>query len=182
MKIIPWFSLLQVQIDDSPEVKYNQVSLYTLLMSLQAKGFRSQTIILPMLEHFLHISLLTLHNNYDMKFPYATITCIFPSSSKLECGIQEFYSREIHAHLHFWHFNRASDNSREKKSNFAGFWGTKWRKNWSMSREFRRNFQGKLGWKAVGKKNGGFCGYFQGKFHKKLISFALIRPAFLMFF
>ena len=143
MKIIPWFSLLQVQIDDSPEVKYNQVSLYTLLMSLQAKGFRSQTIILPMLEHFLHISLLTLHNNYDMKFPYATITCIFPSSSKLECGIQEFYSREIHAHLHFWHFNRASDNSREKKSNFAGFWGTKWRKNWSMSREFRRNLAGK---------------------------------------
>ena len=71
MKIIPWFSLLQVQIDDSPEVKYNQVSLYTLLMSLQAKGFRSQTIILPILEHFLHISLLTLHNNYDMKFPYA---------------------------------------------------------------------------------------------------------------
>lgn len=70
MKIIPSFSFLQVQIDDSPEVKYNQVSLYTLLMRLQAKGFRSQTIILPMLEHFLHISLLSLHNN-DMKFPYA---------------------------------------------------------------------------------------------------------------
>ena len=109
---------MQVQIDDSPEVKYNQVSLYTLLMRLHAKGFRSQTIILPMLEHFLHISLLSLHNN-DMKFlmPWCygglRTSCIFLSSSKLECGIQEFYfySREIRAHLHFWHFKQFSNTS-----------------------------------------------------------------------
>ena len=33
-------------------------------------------------------------------------------------------------------FNRASDNSWKKKSNFAGFLGTKSQKNWPISREY----------------------------------------------
>ena len=62
----------------------------------------------------------------------------------------------------------------EKKSNFAGFSGTKSRKKWPISREFRGNFRGKLGWKAIGKKTADFVVISLG--------FVLIRPAFLMFF
>ena len=47
---------------------------------------------------------------------------------------------------------RASDRSRKKKSNFAGFWGTNSRKNRPISREFRGSFRGKLHKKAIGKK------------------------------
>ena len=41
---------------------------------------------------------------------------------------------------------RASDRSRKKIQ---------------ISQEFRGNVRGKLGQKAIGKKNGGLCGYFQ---------------------
>ena len=47
---------------------------------------------------------------------------------------------------------RASDRSREKKSNFAGFLGSNSRKNRPISPEFRGKFQGKLRQKAMGKK------------------------------
>ena len=50
------------------------------------------------------------------------------------------------------HQSRDSDRSRKKKSNFAGILGTKSRKNPPISREFRGNFRGKLGLKAIGKK------------------------------
>ena len=59
--------------------------------------------------------------------------------------------------------SRASDMSRKKKSNFAGFLGTNSRKNRPISQEFRGSFQGKLHQKAI-VKNGRFCGYFQRKF------------------
>ena len=73
--------------------------------------------------------------------------------------------------------DRASDRSRKKKSNFTGFLGTKLWKNQLISREFLgANFT-----KKQLVKNGQFSGYFQGKFHLKLIDFALIRPAFLTF-
>ena len=49
-------------------------------------------------------------------------------------------------------FNRASDSSRKKKSNFAGFSGTKSQKNRSISWEFHGSFRGKLHQKAIGKK------------------------------
>ena len=47
---------------------------------------------------------------------------------------------------------RASDRSRKKKSNFAGFLGTKSQKNRPISQEFCGNFWRKLGWKAISKK------------------------------
>ena len=47
---------------------------------------------------------------------------------------------------------RASARSQKKKSNFAGFLGTKSWKNRTISREFRGNFRGKLGRKAIGIK------------------------------
>ena len=47
---------------------------------------------------------------------------------------------------------RASDRSRRKKSNFAGFLGSNSRKNRPISPEFRGKFQGKLRQKAMGKK------------------------------
>ena len=73
--------------------------------------------------------------------------------------------------------DRASDRSGKKKSNFTGFLGTKLWKNQLISREFLgANFT-----KKQLVKNGQFSGYFQGKFHLKLIDFALIRPAFLTF-
>ena len=73
--------------------------------------------------------------------------------------------------------DRASDRSQKKKSNFTGFLGTKLWKNQLISREFLgANFT-----KKQLVKNGQFSGYFQGKFHLKLIDFALIRPAFLTF-
>ena len=49
-------------------------------------------------------------------------------------------------------FNRASDSSWKKKSNFAGFSGTKSQKNRSISWEFHGSFWGKLHQKAIGKK------------------------------
>ena len=67
---------------------------------------------------------------------------------------------------------------RKKKSNFTGFLGTKLRKNRSTSREF----SGQTWPESNRWKNGGICGYFQGKFRNKSIGFALIRLAFLMFF
>ena len=48
--------------------------------------------------------------------------------------------------------SRASDRSRKKKSNFAGFLETNSRKNRPISREFRGNFRGKPHQKAIGKK------------------------------
>ena len=78
----------------------------------------------------------------------------------------------------FPNINRASDISQKKKSNFTGFLGTKLRKNRSISREF----SGQTWPESNRWKNGGICGYFQGKFRNKSIGFALIRLAFLMFF
>ena len=57
---------------------------------------------------------------------------------------------------------RASDRSRKKKSNFAGFLGANSQKNRPILRHFRGNVWGKLCWKSIGKK-GRFCGYFLGK-------------------
>ena len=53
---------------------------------------------------------------------------------------------------------RASDRSRKKKANFAGFLGANSWKNRLISQEF----SGKLGENQSVKK-GRFCGYFQGK-------------------
>ena len=78
----------------------------------------------------------------------------------------------------FPNINRASDISQKKKSNFTGFLATKLRKNRSISREF----SGQTWPESNRWKNGGICGYFQGKFRNKSIGFALIRLAFLMFF
>ena len=61
---------------------------------------------------------------------------------------------------------RASDRSRKKKSNFAGFLGTKLRKNQPILQEFRGNFRGKLGQKAIGKKMADFLVIFRAKFAK----------------
>ena len=74
--------------------------------------------------------------------------------------------------------NRASDGLQKKKSNFAGFLGTKSRENRPISWEFL----GQTWPESIGLKNGIFCGYFKDKFRWGLIRFALIRPAFLMFF
>ena len=52
----------------------------------------------------------------------------------------------------------------KKKSNFARFLGTKSRKNWLISREFRGNFQGKLGRKAIGKQTADFVVIFRANF------------------
>ena len=78
------------------------------------------------------------------------------------------------------HLYRASDTCRsQKKSQISrDFQG----QNRGKIGRFHRNFRGKLGGKAIGKKDGGFCGYFQGKSCQKPIGFAPIRPAFLMFF
>ena len=71
---------------------------------------------------------------------------------------------------------------RGKKSQISrDFWG----QNRGKIGRFRGNFAGIFRANLAGKqsvKNGGFCGYLQGKFRKKSIGFALIRPAFLMFF
>ena len=61
---------------------------------------------------------------------------------------------------------KASDRSRKKKSNFAGFLGTKLPKNQPILREFRGNFWGKLGQKAIGKKTADFVVIFGAKFAK----------------
>ena len=55
---------------------------------------------------------------------------------------------------------RASDRSRKKKSNFAGFLGTKSWKNRPISQEFPGNIQGKLGRKAIGEKMADFVVIF----------------------
>ena len=60
----------------------------------------------------------------------------------------------------FIQFCRASDRSRKKKSNFAGFLGTN---SWKIGR-FRGNFRGKLGWKAIGKKTADFVVIFWANF------------------
>ena len=65
---------------------------------------------------------------------------------------------------HYFLKYRASDWSRKKKSNFAGFLGTKLRKNQPMSREFRGNFRGKLGQKKIGKKTAAFVVIFSANF------------------
>ena len=77
---------------------------------------------------------------------------------------------------------RASDSSQTKKSNFAGFLETKSQKNRTISREFRGNFQGKLGRKAIGTKMADFVVIFRENFAEIDRLIALIRPAFLMFF
>ena len=61
---------------------------------------------------------------------------------------------------------RASDRSQKKKSNFAGFLGTKLRKNQPILQEFYGNFRGKLGQKAIGKKTADFVVIFRAKFAK----------------
>ena len=61
---------------------------------------------------------------------------------------------------------RASDRLRKKKSNFAGFLGTKLRKNQPILWEFCGNFQGKLGQKAIAKKTADFVVIFRTKFAK----------------
>ena len=61
---------------------------------------------------------------------------------------------------------RASDRSRKKKSNFAGFLGTKLLKNQPILWEFHGNFQGKLGQKAIAKKTADFVVIFRTKFTK----------------
>ena len=65
---------------------------------------------------------------------------------------------------HYFLKYRASDWSRKKKSNFAGFLETKSRKNQPISREFRGNFRGKLGWKKIGKKTAAFVVIFSANF------------------
>ena len=65
---------------------------------------------------------------------------------------------------------RASDRSRRKESNFAGFLGTNLHKKRPILRE------------KQSVKSGGFCGYFKGKFYWKLIGFVLLRPVILTFF
>ena len=73
--------------------------------------------------------------------------------------------------------DRASDRSRRKKSNFAGFLEQirgkigQFRGNFAWN--FRANFT-----KKQSVKNGWFCGYFQGKFCWRSIGFALIRSSF----
>ena len=77
---------------------------------------------------------------------------------------------------------RATDRSQTKKSNFAGFLETKSQKNRTISREFRGNFRGKLGRKAIGTK-WQILWLFSGKILLEIDRLiALIRPAFLMFF
>ena len=56
--------------------------------------------------------------------------------------------------------SRTSDRSRKKKSNFAGFLGTKLKKHRPILWEFPANFQGKLGRKAIGKKTADFVVIF----------------------
>ena len=80
-------------------------------------------------------------------------------------------------------YTRASDRSRKKKSNFAGFLGPKLAEKLADFTEISREFSGQTSPKSNWYlKNGRFCGYFQGKFREKSIGFALIRPAFLTFF
>ena len=65
--------------------------------------------------------------------------------------------------------SRASDISRKKKKNFAGFSGANSRKNWPISRDFR----GKK--VKIRGKIGRFCGIFAGeksKFAEKSADFA----------
>ena len=47
----------------------------------------------------------------------------------------------------------------KKKSNFAGFLGTKLRKNWRILREISGQTWPESNW----SKKGGFCGYFQAR-------------------
>ena len=58
---------------------------------------------------------------------------------------------------------RASDRSRKKKANFAGFLGTNSRKNWPIWGNFVGGFRANFTKKQL-VKNSQFCGYFQGKF------------------
>ena len=67
---------------------------------------------------------------------------------------------------------------RGKKSQISrDFWG----QNRGKIGRFRGNFQGKLAGKAIGKQTAHFVVIF-GQISQKSIGFALIRPAFLMFF
>ena len=76
---------------------------------------------------------------------------------------------------------RASDRSRKKSQISRDFQV----QICAKIGRFHGNFAGVFGadfTKKQSVKNSSFCGYFQGKFRQKSIGFALIRPAFLMFF
>ena len=60
----------------------------------------------------------------------------------------------------FPNINRASDNSRKKSQISRDFWG----QNRGKIGRFRGNFQGKLGWKAIGKKTAEFVVIFRANF------------------
>ena len=81
----------------------------------------------------------------------------------------------------FTNLNRASDRSRKKKSNLAGFLGTNSRKNQPISREVCGSFRGKLHQKAIGIKRL-ILWLFSRQISLEIYPFALIRPAFLTFF
>ena len=55
---------------------------------------------------------------------------------------------------------RASDRSRKKKSNFAGFLGTKLRKKSANFAGISWEFSGETWPESNWSKNGGFSGYF----------------------
>ena len=57
----------------------------------------------------------------------------------------------------FPNINRASDNSQKKSQISPDFWG----QNRGKIGRFRGNFQGKLGWKAIGKKTAEFVVIFR---------------------
>ena len=70
---------------------------------------------------------------------------------------------------------RASDRSRKKKSNFAGFLGTNSRKKQRISREFRGSFQGKLHQKAISKKQPILCSFSHRQPKRTSCGFGLQR-------
>ena len=110
---------------------------------------------LYMKKHFslfwLDISIFSPVKNTVCSSDWLELICVWKFTSMTI----EFFSEYLSI--------RASDRSRKRKSNFAGFLGTNSRKN----RPIRRNFVGLFGANFTKKwsvKNGWFCGYFQGKF------------------
>ena len=65
------------------------------------------------------------------------------------CGVKEAIRVRLHPNNII---SRASDRSRKKKSNFAGFLGINSRKNQLISRQFCGSFRVKLHQKAIDKK------------------------------